>query len=171
MRLEDLFIWFLDMFYVFLMEMNLNMGKQQATDKLSAQSFIEDIGIQHLYFLFFFFLCAKISLLSQVPSVPTTLQAAEQDFTGTHSSHHMSRFLSAVPNGLSIPSLTPNYPLIWQMLKLLFSNEKAIVFKTWNWGESQKKGHRTQSERRIKGERRQEKKAEEYACRQSKWGH
>lgn len=81
----------------------------------------------HIFF-FFFFPSAKQTLLPHAPNVPTMLQAAEQDFTGTHSSHHMSRFLSAAPNGLSIPSLTPNYPLAWHMLKLC-GKRKSNCFK------------------------------------------
>lgn len=119
MKLENPSFCFLDKFFVLLKEKESKLGKITSHWK----AFLTElhgrrVGIWHLHFPFYFFLCAKQTLLPHVPNVPTMLQAAEQDFTGTHSFHHMSRFLSAVPNGLSIPSLTPNYSLTWQMLKL-----------------------------------------------------
>lgn len=104
----------------------LSYGKESKLGKVTShwKAFTElqgrHVGIWHLHYLllFFFSPCAKKPLLPLVPNAPAKLQAAEKDLTGTHSFHHMSRFLCAVPNGLSISSLAPNYPLPWQMLKL-----------------------------------------------------
>jgi len=99
------------------MERNPNLGKLQATKKPSSCSFMVEKLVLALCSHLNFLLCAKQTLLSHVPHVPTMLQRPEPDFTGTYScSHQMSRAFSAVLNMLPAPSLSPNYNLILQMI-------------------------------------------------------
>lgn len=112
-KLENLSVGFLEMSFVCLMERNPNWGKLQATEKPSSCSFMVDTLVFGLYIFLIFFLCGKQTLLSHVPGVPTMPQAAERNFTDTHSSYQMSRVFSAVlnmlPTLLSTPQLS-SYP-------------------------------------------------------------